>query len=107
MNLEEIARLSGVSRSTVSRVINNQPRVNSKTRERVFEVIQRVDYHPSTAARRLAGGRTKILGLVIPMGVPRLFSDLFFPLLIQGVSQACTAHDHSVMLSEDHPSELQ
>jgi len=98
VNLEEIAKLSGVSRSTVSRVINNHPRVNPKTRERVYEVIQRLDYHPSAAARRLAGGRTNILGLVIPMGVPRLFTDPFFPLLIQGVSQACSAHDHSVML---------
>jgi LacI family transcriptional regulator len=98
VNLEEIARLSGVSRSTVSRVINNHPRVNPKTRERVVDVIQRLDYHPSAAARRLAGGHTNILGLVIPMGVPRLFTDPFFPLLIQGVSQACSAHDHSVML---------
>jgi LacI family transcriptional regulator len=98
VNLEEIARLSGVSRSTVSRVINNHPRVDPKTRERVVDVIQRLDYHPSAAARRLAGGHTNILGLVIPMGVPRLFTDPFFPLLIQGVSQACSAHDHSVML---------
>jgi LacI family transcriptional regulator len=98
VNLEEIARLSGVSRSTVSRVINNRPGVNPKTRERVFEVINRLDYHPSAAARRLAGGHANILGLVIPMGVPRLFTDPFFPLLIQGVSQACSAHDHSVML---------
>lgn len=98
MNLEEIAKLSGVSRSTVSRVINNHPRVNPKTRERVYEVIQRLDYRPSAAARRLAGGRTNILGLVIPMGVPRLFTDPFFPLLIQGVSQACSDRDHSVML---------
>jgi LacI family transcriptional regulator, galactose operon repressor len=98
VNLEEIARLSGVSRSTVSRVINNHPKVNSKTRAKVYEIIQRMDYHPSAAARRLAGGRTNILGLVIPMGVPRLFTDPFFPLLIQGVSQACSAHEHSVML---------
>lgn len=98
MNLEEIARLSGVSRSTVSRVINNHPRVNPKTRERVYEVIKRLDYRPSAAARRLAGGHTNILGLVIPMGVPRLFTDPFFSLLIQGVSKACSALDHSVML---------
>jgi LacI family transcriptional regulator len=98
VNLEEIARLSGVSRSTVSRVINNNPKVSPKTRERVNDVINRLDYRPSAAARRLAGGRANILGLVIPMGVPRLFADPFFPLLIQGVSQACSAHDNSVML---------
>jgi LacI family transcriptional regulator len=98
MKLEEIARLSGVSRSTVSRVINDDPRVSPVTRDRVTEVIQRLNYEPNVVARSLAGGRTRILGLVIPMGVTRLFVDPFFPLLIQGVSQACNARDHSVML---------
>lgn len=98
MNLEEIAKLSGVSRSTVSRVVNNDPNVSEATRERVLEVIRRVNYHPNVAARGLAAGRTRVLGLVIPTGVSALFADPFFPLLIQGISSACTTHDHSVML---------
>ncbi len=98
MKLEEIAKLSGVSRSTVSRVINRDARVSPLTRERVQEIIQRLNYQPNAVARSLAGGRTHVLGLVIPMGVSRLFSDPYFPLLIQGVSSACNAHDHSVML---------
>src|SRR3972149_658365 len=97
-SLEKIARLSGVSRSTVSRVVNNSPRVNPQTRDRVLEVIRQENYQPNLAARSLAAGRTRILGLVIPMGVAALFSDPYFPLLIQGVSSACNAHDHSVML---------
>lgn len=98
MNLDEIAKLSGVSRSTVSRVINDDPKVRLETRERVLEVIQQVNYHPNAVARGLAGGRTHVLGLVIPEGVTRLFSDPYFPILIQGVSLACNAHDYSVML---------
>ena len=96
--LEEIAKLAKVSRSTVSRVINDDPHVNPKTRKRVLAVIQRLNYHPNVAARGLAAGRTRILGLVIPMGVSALFADPYFPILIQGVSAACNAHDHSVML---------
>src|SRR5919202_902079 len=96
--LEEIAKLAGVSRSTVSRVINNDPNVNEKTRERVLAVAQQLNYHPNQAARGLAAGRTRILGLVIPMRVSALFSDPYFPILIQGVSAACNARDHSVML---------
>jgi LacI family transcriptional regulator len=57
-----------------------------------------MNYHPNVAARGLAAGRTRILGLVIPMGVSALFADPYFPILIQGVSAACNAHDHSVML---------
>ena len=98
MTLEEIAKLSGVSRSTVSRVINLDPHVSEDTRERVWEVIRRVNYHPNVAARGLAAGRTRVLGLVIPTGVAALFTDPYFPILIQGVTSACNAHDHSVML---------
>lgn len=98
MNIEQIAKLSGVSRSTVSRVINDDPNVSDKTRGKVWEVVKRLNYHPNAAARSLAAGRTRVLGLVIPMGVSTLFADPYFPLLIQGVSAACNAHDHSVML---------
>ena len=98
MNLEKIAKLSGVSRSTVSRVINDDPKVSSLTREKVWQVVRRVNYQPNIAARGLAAGRTRILGLVIPMGVGALFTDPYFPILIQGVASACNASDHSVML---------
>lgn len=96
--LEEIAHLAGASRSTVSRVINNDPHVSEEMRERVLEVIRTLNFHPNWAARSLAGGRARVLGLVIPMGVSRLFTDPYFPLLIQGVSAACNARDHTVML---------
>jgi LacI family transcriptional regulator, galactose operon repressor len=98
MNLDEIARLSGVSRSTVSRVVNNDPKVSERTRTQVQEVLQRVNFHPNAAARSLAAGRSRVLGLVIPMGVAALFTDPYFPLLTQGVAAAANAHDHSVML---------
>src|SRR3990172_1242099 len=98
LNLEDVAKRSGVSRSTVSRVINNDPNVKEATRERVQGIIRLLNYHPNVAARGLAAGRTRILGLVIPMGVTLLFTDPYFPLFIQGVSAASNAHDYSVML---------
>jgi LacI family transcriptional regulator len=98
MNLEQIAKLSGVSRSTVSRVVNNDPNVSMVTRERVMQVVKRVNYTPNAAARGLAAGHTHVLGLVIPMGVAALFTDPYFPILIQGVSSACNAREYSVML---------
>jgi LacI family transcriptional regulator len=98
MNLEQIAKLSGVSRSTVSRVINNDPNVSEITREKVLQVVKRVNYTPNAAARGLAAGRTHVLGLVIPTGVAALFTDPYFPILIQGVSSACNSREYSVML---------
>jgi LacI family transcriptional regulator len=96
--LVEIAKHAGVSRSTVSRVINEHPSVDSETRARVLSVAERLNYLPNIAARSLAAGRTQILGLAIPTGVSTLFTDPYFPLLIQGITSACNASNHSVML---------
>ncbi len=98
LTLEEVAKHAGVSRSTVSRVMNNHPNVDPETRAKVLAIAQNLNYQPNLAARGLAAGRTHIIGLVIPMGVAALFTDPYFPLLIQGISSACNAHDHSVML---------
>lgn len=103
LTLEDIARMSGVSRSTVSRVINGDPNVNDKTRERVNQVIDRISFQPNLAARGLAVGRTGVLGMVIPMGVASIFSDPYFPILIQGVTATCNAADYSVMLWMGEP----
>ncbi len=101
--LEQIAQLAQVSRSTVSRVINNDPRVKDQTRARVLEVIDRLHFQPNLAARSLAGGRTHILGVVIPMTVSAVFNDPYFSILLQGISTACNLHDHAIMLWLSEP----
>jgi LacI family transcriptional regulator, galactose operon repressor len=98
LTLEDIARLSGVSRSTVSRVINSDLNVKEETRQKVLKVIQSINFQPNLAARSLAAGRTSVIGLVIPAGVSVLFVDPYFPQFIQGVATACNAHAYSVML---------
>lgn len=98
LTLEDVARMSGVSRSTVSRVINGDPNVSEETRKRVMEVVDRLNFQPNLAARGLASGITRVLGLVIPRGVSAIFTDPFFALLIQGVTSACNSLDYSVML---------
>jgi len=98
LTLEEIAKLSGVSRSTVSRVINDAEHVSADVRARVQAVVREYNYQPNSAARGLAAGQTHILGLVIPTAVAALFSDPYFPVLIQGVAAACNAREYSVML---------
>ncbi len=98
LTLEDIARLSGVSRSTVSRVINAHASVKEETRQKVLQVIQNVNFQPNLAARGLAAGRTNIFGLVIPASVAYIFTNPYFLILIQGVTAACNAHNHSIML---------
>ncbi len=96
--IKEIAKIAGVSRSTVSRVINNDPNVSKRTRDKVQAIIDELQYQPDPVARSLIGGRTRVLGLVIPMAFSSLFTDPFFSLLAQGISSTCTANDYTLML---------
>jgi LacI family transcriptional regulator len=96
--LEDIARMAGVSRSTVSRVINGDTHVSNRTQHKVQENIHRTNFQPNMAARDLAAGHTHILGLVVPLGVNAIFADPYFPLVIQGTLSACNGLGYSVML---------
>lgn len=98
LTLEDIAKQVGVSRSTVSRVVNGMPNVNPEVRRQVLETIQLTGYHPNAAARSLALQRTSMIGLVLPRTVGSLFTDPFFPQLTQGIAFACNNHDLSLSL---------
>lgn len=65
MNSKDIARLAGVSRSTVSRVLNNNKNVQPETRKKILEIIKKHNYHPNAPARMLVGQRNWTLGLFI------------------------------------------
>jgi LacI family transcriptional regulator len=99
LTLEQVAKLAGVSRSTVSRVINDSPSVRSEVRERVWQVIRKNNYQPHQAARSLVTRRTNAIGLIIPEAVSRLFTDPFFPQLTQGIAEVCNQRGYHLMLT--------
>ena len=104
--LEGIARMAGVSRSTVSRVVNDHPSVRAEVREQVWRVIRETGYQPHAAARSLVTRRTRILGVVIPEPITKLFTDPFFPILLYGITETCNAQHYHLMLSLfHHPAE--
>lgn len=98
VTMEEVARASGFSRSTVSRVLNGDSRVREATRKQIAEVIERLSYHPHAAARSLASQRTEVIGLVIPRAVRNLFVDPYFPALTEGIAQVCNEHGYTLAL---------
>lgn len=99
MNLEDIARKAGVSRSTVSRVINNEPYVSVKTRDKVLKIIQDVGFTPNPGARMLVTQRTQVIGVVIPRNLSVVFEDpYYFPTLLQGVAEAAQERDYATLL---------
>lgn len=98
LTLEDIAKLVGVHRSTVSRVINGSPNVSPQVRQRVLKAIQTTGYHPNAAARSLASQRSWMIGLLLPQSVSGFFTDPFFPHLTQGIAYACNNFDYTLSL---------
>lgn len=99
LTLEGIAKLAGVSRSTVSRVINDHPSVRAEVRGQVQQIIREMNYQPHAAARSLVTHRTHIISVIIPESVTKLFTDPFFPMLLYGITETSNAHHYDLMLS--------
>ncbi|MGH8912510.1 MAG: LacI family DNA-binding transcriptional regulator [Acidimicrobiia bacterium] len=95
--LDDLAALSGVSRATVSRVINGGS-VSEETRARVLAVISQSNYRPNLAARSLASGRTGVVGVVMHVPPSMLFTDAYFSRLLEGMSDALADEAAGMML---------
>ncbi len=93
LTLEEIGELAGVSRSTVSRVLNAHPHVRAEVRTRVEEVIEQTGYLPNQAARALVSNRTGLIGLVMPADVDELFGDPYYSALVHGIEDGCAVSE--------------
>jgi DNA-binding LacI/PurR family transcriptional regulator len=91
--MQEIARISGVSISTVSRVLSGRTNVASKTRKRVQAVIERAGYEANAFASGLASRRTGNILLVVPN-----VTDDYYPIVIRHVSRLCIQRKYRVFL---------
>jgi DNA-binding LacI/PurR family transcriptional regulator len=93
---KDVARLAGVSQSTVSYVMSGKRPISEETRQRVLDAIAQLTYEPNAGARALASQRTSVVGLVIPFhsgGDPA--GALPF---IQTITSSARARDHDVLL---------
>ncbi len=98
VTLEEVARVAGVSRATVSRVVNGNPRVTPDVRRTVERAVDRLGYIPNPAARSLVTRRSQSVGLVIAEPTGRLFEDPFFPRLLRGIGAALSSRELQLVL---------
>jgi DNA-binding LacI/PurR family transcriptional regulator len=96
--LEEVAQLAGVSRATVSRVVNGSPKVSADIRIDVQAAIDRLGYVPNRAARSLVTRRSDSIAVVITEPTGRLFSEPFFPRLLRGISSELAVRDRQLIL---------
>lgn len=103
----QIAEEAGVSRTTVSLVLNQVPdvRISPETRQRILEVAQRLKYYPDITARRLASGKTRIIALVWHQGPDLTYRDAFLPGLLQGITRAAHHYGYHVLFRPIEPDE--
>ncbi len=92
--IDDVARQAGVSTATVSRVINQHPRVAAATRRRVRQAMEALGYEPNNLARNLRARSLRVFGLI----VPDILAS-FFTAIARGVEDVAYAHGFSVMLS--------
>jgi len=105
--LEMVAAAAGVSRSTVSRVVNDSPKVTPEAVAAVKAAIEKLGYVPNRAAQILASRRTFSIALVIPENTAKFFSDPYFATVIQGVAMhlANTDYTLSLLIAPENDSE--
>ncbi|WP_431279104.1 LacI family DNA-binding transcriptional regulator [Leifsonia poae] len=104
--LEAVAALAGVSRATVSRVVNGSTKVTPEVIENVTKAIADLNYVPNRAARSLASRRTLVIALVVPESTAKVFADPFFASIVQGVALHLADTDYTlnmVISSEINP----
>jgi LacI family transcriptional regulator len=97
VTIVDVARESGVSYSTVSRVLNGFENVKESTRQRVLEAAERLGYVANLQARSLAGGRSQIIGLLVPT-----LDNGYITEIIRGIDEELAKSNYDLMLYTTH-----
>jgi DNA-binding LacI/PurR family transcriptional regulator len=101
--LEEVALSAGVSRSTVSRVVNGSTQVSADVLAAVTEAIEKLNYIPNRAARSLANRQTMAIALVVPEDTARFFGDPYFAAIVLGIAKSIESSDYVLNLQLSSP----
>lgn len=96
--LEAVAARAGVSRATVSRVVNGSDGVREPLAERVRQAVDELGYVPNQAARSLVTKRHDAVAVIVAEPETRVFADPFFARQLRGISKELTAHDNQLVL---------
>lgn len=103
--IEEVAAAAGVSRSTVSRVVNGSTSVSPSALDAVNRAIAELNYVPNRAARSLASRATMAIALVVPEDTTRFFGDPFFASVVSGINARLGKSDYvlNLIIASDDP----
>ena len=93
--IREVARLAGVSPSTVSRVINNTANVDEEKRRRVLDVIEQTGFKPNELARALFKQSSKIIGVIVPS-----IENPFFSEMVRAIEEEAFEHGYRILICD-------
>lgn len=93
VTIKTVADLAGVSKSTVSRVMNNSKPVSDEVRKKVMDAIKETNFRPSSVARSLSNQKTQLIGVVIPDVANPVFSEI-----IKGIEDRAHDLDYNILL---------
>lgn len=104
----DVAKLAGVSRTTVSFVLNDivGVSISAATRKRVLDAAKKLNYSPNVAGKKLVSGKSYTIGLVLCQSPEQIFTDAFLPQVILGVEQAALQQGFHVLLKPVDPNDI-
>ncbi|SFJ14829.1 LacI family DNA-binding transcriptional regulator [Thermoflavimicrobium dichotomicum] len=106
VTIKDVARLAGVSPSTVSRVISNHPKISPATKKKVREAMEALGYHPNIMAQSLVSKNTQTLGLVLPHSAEKIFVNPFFSEVLRGMLAYANIKQYDILMSSaNNPKE--
>lgn len=103
--LEAVAARAGVSRATVSRVVNGSPKVHPDSKAAVQQAIKDLGYVPNRAARSLVSQQSHAIALVVPEDITRFLADVYFASIVAGIAGRLEQSDYvlSLMVASQAP----
>lgn len=97
ITIHDIAMEIGVTASTVSRALNNHPRISPATKRKVLEAAKAINYKPNRIAAALRHGKSKLIGIIVPT-----INRNFFSSIVRGIEEYANARDYKVMISQSY-----
>jgi LacI family repressor for deo operon, udp, cdd, tsx, nupC, and nupG len=88
--IKDVARLAGVSPSTVSKYLNNSPTLKDKYKERIRKAVEKLDYTPSHIARSMRTGRKNLIAVIVPSILNPFYSEIYHAIRIECLARGYT-----------------
>lgn len=102
MKMDEIAKIAGVSKTTVSRVMNKRPDVNPETRDKILKVIEEYNFKPNAMAKAISLRRSHTIGMIIPYDAEYIFSNPYYVEVMRGVYTEADKRGYALLICYPH-----